>query len=252
MAVELKWGYVDNDNVDQLAIASMLNTVISLTPESDLYGTEACRAIIVTQSGRLRNSQYKGRLPLTIDIAKKVGRYMGGQDGIWKQHLAFDQSPNNQIGDFYDIDQKWQPSAQYTKMYDVGVIWAQSYNTKTMFYPAFQTIYKDSTSVLNSLPTIIACCQLNKFMFRAHANLTGGQYTESQIMDRNNRYINEQVEGKFHKRFDITPNTYITEKDRQLGYSYHCDVTIKAGNMVTVGQFSINADRISAETTASN
>lgn len=247
MATELKWGYVNNDNVDQLAIASMLNTVISLTPESDLYGTEACRAIIVTQSGRLRNSNYNGRLPLTIDIAKKVGRYMGGADGNWKQTYAFDQSPNNQIDDFYDVDQKWQTTENYDKLYDVGVIWAQSYNTKKMFYPMFQTIYNDSTSVLNSLPTIIACCQINKFLFRAYTNITGGQYTEKQIIERNNRFVSQQAEGKFHNRYEITPNTYITERDNVLGYSYHCDVTIKAGMMVTVGQFTINADRLSTD-----
>lgn len=248
MATELKWGYVDNDNVDQLAIASMLNTIISLTPESDLYGTEACRAIIVIQSGRLRNSTYKGRLPLTVDIAKKVGKYMGGQDGNWKQSAAFDQSPNNQIDDFVDIDMKWQPSEQYNKLYDVGVVWAQSYNTKKMFYPMFQTVYKDSTSVLNSLPTIIACCQLNKFLFRSHTNITGGQYTEQQIIERNNRFITQQAEGKFHGRYDISPNTYFTARDRELGYAYHCDVTIKAGMMVTVGQYTVTAERLSTTT----
>lgn len=250
MATELKWGYVDNDNVDQLAIAGMLNTVISLTPESDLYGTEACRAIIVTQSGRLRGSNYKGRLPLTVDIAKKVGRYMGGLDGVWKQMYAFDQSPNNQITDFYDIDKRWQTTEQYEKMYDVGVVWAQSYNTRMMFYPMFQTVYKDSTSVLNSLPTIIACCQINKFMFRAHTNITGGQYTEAQVIERNNRYITQQAEGKFHNRYEITPETYITGHDRVLGYAYHSDVTIKAGMMVTVGQFTVTASRIPTQPAA--
>lgn len=243
MTTELKWGYVDNSTVDQHAIASMLNTIISLTPESDLYGTGACRAVIVTQSGRLRNSDYTGRLPLTIDIAKKVGRYMGGLDGAWKPNYAFDQSPNNQIDDFYDIDNTWHPKEHYDKLWDVGVIWAQNYNRQKQFYPAFQTIYKDDTSVLNSLPTIIACCQINKFMYRAWSNITGGQYTEAQIIDRNNRYINEQIDGKFGKRFEIVPNTYITDKDRQLGYAYHCDVQIKSGNMVTVGQYSISAAR---------
>lgn len=244
MSTELKWGYVDNGKVDHTAIASMLDSIITLTPESDLYGTGTCRALIVTQSGRLRNSNYNGRLPLTIDIAKKVAKYTGGLNGVWKQEYAFDQSPNNQIEDFYDVDNAWQPPSVRDRLWQVGVIWAENYSRNRLFYPAFQTIYKDDSSILNSFPTIIACCQLNKFMYRAWTNISGGVYTNQQIIERSNRSINEQTDGRFHNRFVITPKTYFTKADEQRGYSYHCDVTIQSGNMVTVGQYTINAERL--------
>jgi hypothetical protein len=51
------------------------------------------------------------------------------------------------------------------------------------------------------------------------------------------------TEGRFDDRVIVVPNTYFTDFDEALGYSWSCDITLYLNNMMTVGTFTIIADR---------
>lgn len=236
------WGYVDPNAVDELSAIIALDRSISLYPESALFSTPACRAVIVPQHGVKKNTDYRGRLPLSLDVAEKVARYAGSE--VWKSNAAFDNSPNNHITNFTDINDLYMTDSKAEQYWSIGVIWAQNVDRSRAFYPAFSTVYKDDTSVLRGLPYIMAMCQVWKYAIRSwQINVGNQKLSKQQVIDRSNESINNDVEGKFDGRFNIIPNTYYTPADVARGYSWTCDIRIEGNIMPTVGQYSIKVER---------
>ena len=248
---ERAWGFVDPDTIDEFSAITSLDRLISLTPESTLFNTPALRAVIVPQHGELIDSVYDGRLPLSIDVAEKIAMYAGARNGKWKSDKAFDDHPNNMITRFRDVNNTYLSESTYDQYWEVGVIWAQTANRTQAFYPAFSTVYKDDTSILRGLPFIMATCQIWKYAVRSWMRVTGNQkLTKEQLIDRSNRSIAEDCDGKFDKRFDITPKTYYTPADNQRGYSWTCDIEVKGNVMPTVGTYSLIVQRRDSDSDA--
>lgn len=230
---------------DESSAAIALRTALELQPESELYGTPVCRGIVVAHSGYLANSQYTGLLPLTLDIASKLSGYMGAGIGVWTNGKSPDLSPNNQVLTFKGVNNTYKKPGVYEKDWENGLIWAQSYDTRSIFYPAYQTAYPDDTSVLNSMITMIACVELEKVCQRVWRDLTGNTtLTNDQFVERSNELITARTQGRFDNRFVIIPETFYTEADLQRGYSWSCRVNIYANNMKTVGSFTVVANRM--------
>lgn len=250
-ADENTWQYMPQNTLgEEIAIGAMLSTKAQLYPESELYGTSTCRAVIVGQSGKLADGTWAGWLPLTIDLASKVARYMGAADTYWKPAYAFDRSPVNQVTMFTKVNNTYRSINNANRSWDANIIYVQNYSRERLYYPAFQTVYHDDTSVLNSFITMAACCYLERVAQSTWRDITGGEWTREQVIERSNRLITQRTESRFDGRYIITPNTYHTKADEQRGYSYSADILIQAPSMVTVGQFTIIADRIDNDTGA--
>jgi hypothetical protein len=216
-------------------------------PESELFGTQTCRAVILEQSGNLLNSQYKGLLPLTIELARMVAEFMGASNGVWKRDFGFDESPRNQITMFKSdsVLGTYKDPDIYAKNWDIGLIWAQTFDRKSLFFPQYQTVYNDSTSVLNSLINMAVTVEAEKVCDRAWRRLTGGsKLTAEQFIERSDDLIAELMsEGRFDDRFKIVPRTYFTDIDSELGYAWSTDIEIYMNNMMTVGTYTVIANR---------
>lgn len=235
-----------NTASQEASIATGLKTAARNYPESEIYGTPVCRAIVIGSSGHLINSKYKGLLPLTIEFAQKCARYMSAGNGIWKSGLGFDVPPNNQITMFRDVNSTFKPAAQRNADWEIGLVWVQNFDRRSLFWPAVQTVYDDDSSVLNSAINMIVAVELEKVAQRTWRNLTGiSNLTADQFIERSNRLITEQTEGRFDGRVRIIPETFYTSKDEQRGYSWSCKIHMYAPNMQTVGTYTIVAHRIS-------
>lgn len=240
-----------NTGSEETSIGRRLSDQALLTPESEIYGTKCCRAIVVRQADTLLNSEYTGILPFTMDIAYKVSLYCGRGDGIWDSKYSFTTEPNNQVQLFGQANLTWRTNDEFDADWTAGLIWAQDYNRRALFYPAFQTVYPDDTSVLNSLPTMMACVELEKVAQRTWRDLTGDdKLTEQQYIAKSDRLITERTRGRFDGRFVIQPETYLTPADTQRGFSSSAKIHIYANNAKTVGQTTIVAHRMSDLTTA--
>lgn len=227
------------------SIAVALKNYAALFPESVIDGTAACRAIIIGQTGRLIDNSIPDMLPLTLDFADKVSKYMGASNGRWVSEFSFDESPRNQVSLFRNVSLPWKSEVNYTKDWDAGLVWAQNYDRQSMFFPAFQTVYPDDTSVLNTFMTMAACVELEHVVQRCWRDLTGGsKLTREQFIDRSNQLIVERTRDRFDARYVIIPETFFTEADSARGYSWSCKVHIYANNMMTVGTFTIVAHRM--------
>jgi hypothetical protein len=233
------------------SLAIALRTRIRLYPESEFFGTPASRGVIIGRSGKMLNTQYKKRLPLTIEIAQKAARYMGASDGKWKSVYNFDRAPNNWVTMFTDINIDFSPASVKVKDWAVGLNWVDHFDRRTMYWPAIRTIYDDDTSVLTSFFTVMCGIELQKVGERAHRTFSGSSsLTNQQLTERVNQFVKDNTVGRFDNRFIITPKAHFTAADEQRGYSWTLPILLQAPNMKTVETLYIVADRLPSSSTA--
>ncbi len=244
--VQKVWSWIPpNNEATETAIAGTLRTVASMYPESEVYGTPVCRAVIVGQCGRLINSLYTRKLPLTYELANKVSLFMGSATGIWNADAAYDQRANNKITLMTDINLSWKDENVGEQAWANGLVYAEDYDLKRLFFPAVRTVYNNDTSVLNSSITMFAICHIERVCQGAWRDLTGnGKVTRSKFIMDSNELIEQRLNGVFDDRFIIVIDTFFDEADNSRGFSWGCNVHIYAPNMVTVGRYTIIAHRI--------
>lgn len=237
-----------NTQATESSMGVALSTAAKFHPESALYGTQTCRAAIIGQSGYLINSQYKKLVPMTFEIAYKMGRWAGGGDGIVNERWAPDVSPNNKLELLTRVNCTYKTATVRNKDWVNGVVWAQSYDTQSDFIPAVQTVYTDDTSVLNSLYTVVVAAELQKVCMRVWRDLVGRTgLTKEQFKKKSDQLIVEYgSETRFGGRVRIIPNTFFTKRDDQLGYKVSANINLYANNMISVASFTIVADRMEA------
>lgn len=229
----------------ETSIGFALKTRARMYPESEIYGTSVCRAIVVSQSGYLLNSQYNGLLPMTIELAQKTAAYMGAGNGFWNSNKRYDVTPNNQVKLFKGTNTDFLSDTARSKQWEAGLVWVQSYDTRSLFYPGIQTVYDDDTSIVNSSVNMIIAVDLEKVAEKAWRDLTGiGFLTPEQFVERSDKLIEKLVKGKYDSRVKIVPETYYTKNDSLRGFSWSCNIHMYGANMKTVGSFTIVAKRI--------
>lgn len=231
---------------EESSIAVALRTAARMYPESEVYGTSTCRAIIHGHSGYLLDSPYKKLLPLTIEFAQKCAAYMGAGNGSWISGQAFDMPGNNRVRMFKGVNADWQKYNVRSRDWDNGLVWVQNYDRRSLFWPGVQTAYDDDTSVLNAAANMFIAVELQKVALRTWRDLTGISYlTNDQFIERSDGLIKEKSDGRFDGRVVIVPETFYTANDEQRGYSWSCNIHMYAPNMKTVGTFTVVAHRMS-------
>ena len=230
------------------SMAVALNTAAHFYPESALYGTSVCRAIIVGQSGYLINSAYKKLVPMTFEVAYKLSRYASASSGIVNERWAPDVSPNNKLELITGVNGTWKSAAVRNKDWATGLVWAQTYDTSSNFIPALQTAYDDDTSVINSVLTVMIASELQKVAMRVWRDMVGrNDLTKDQFIKLSNKLILEYGSAtRFGNRVVIVPDTHFTVRDNQRGYSASAKINLYANNMTTVTSFTVVADRMEA------
>jgi hypothetical protein len=227
------------------SLAVALRTRLQMYPESEYFGTSTMRGMIVGRNGKMKNTQYTKRLPLTLEIAYKAAAYMGAGNGRWKPGFAFDAAPASQVALFTDINVTFTPAPARNKDWDAGLVWVQSYDRRSFFFPALKTVYDKDTSVLNSFFTALACVELQKVGERSWRRFTGSaNLTNAQLVERVNQFVVDNTIGRFDGRFTIEPETYFTAADIARGYSWSLRIKIYAPNLKTVATLSLEAHRI--------
>ena len=237
---------ISSDAAGEHSTAVALRTKLMMYPESDYFGTATCRGVIVGRSGVLINSQYTGRLPLTIELAVMAAKFAGAGDGKWKPEVLFDRAPNNEIKLFKDISITFSPAKQRVKDWTVGLNYPMSFTRKTLYFPAIKTVYDNDTSVLTSFFAMMVCCELQKIGERTHRHFSGSvSLTNAQLIERVNKDVLRQSAGRFAGLVQIVPNAYISDGDDARGYSWTLPIEAYFNNMKTVMSLSLQVYRMS-------
>jgi hypothetical protein len=233
------------------SLAEALSTAISMYPESTYYGTGVCRGMVVAQCGKLMGSPIKYPLPLSLEVARKASAYMGAGNGVWKQEKMFDRAPGNIVTDFAEVTNTFRPASLRHSSWRAGLTWAESYNRTSLFFPAFQTVFTDDTSILNSFTTMMVCVELQKVGERSHREFTGSRdLTNAQIASRVDEFILENTRDRFGAGYVIKSNTFFTEADLARGYSWTTEITLYGPNMKTVSTQTVITRRVEDLATA--
>jgi len=229
----------------ETSLAISLRTRLQMFPESSTFGTPATRGHIMGRSGRYLESKWKTPLPLTIDLAEKFAAYMGAGNGYWERSKNPEGAPNSIVQNFAKINVTFTPVSTRNKDWDAGLMWAQSYDTKRSFIPAYKSIYNDDTSIFTSTITNFALAELETVAEHSWRNHTGISFmTDDEICDSIDREIRENVAQRFDNRYVIIPQSTITGRDKQRGFSWRTNIKLYANNMKTVGTYSIEGFRM--------
>ena len=230
---------------EESSMAIALRAAARMYPESEIYGTKTCRAIIVGHSGYLINSKYKGLLPLTIELAAKCANYMGASNGQFKPGLGFDMNPYNQVSMFKNVNCTFKKAEVRNRDWDNGLVWVQYFDRRSLFFPAVQTVYDDDTSVINGAINMMIAVELQKVSQRTWRELTGiSRLTADQFVDRSDKLIAKKCKDRFDNRVIIVPETYYTDADNDRGYSWSTKIHMYANNMKTVGTMTVVPHRM--------
>lgn len=229
---------------EEYSLAISLKTRLQAYPESVYYGTKTARGLVMGRSCKVRNSQYKGRLPLTIELAIKAATMMGAANGKWNTTYKFDSAPGSILENVYDVSVPWVPATVRNRNWDAGLNFPLRYDRERFFFPALKTVYEDDTSVLTSFFTAMAICYINKVTEAVWREMTGNMtLTRLQFVDKTNSEFSERVKDKFGGIYTVIPEAMFTEKDATRGFSWTLPVSIYAPNMKTVMTTYVKAYR---------
>ncbi len=231
---------------DESSLAVALKTRLQMYPESEYFGTSTMRGVVVPRYGEMINTQYRKKLPLTIELAAKAAAYMGASSRLWDSTENFEGAPGNRVTLFTDISNTWTPAHVRNKDWENGLVAVLDYDRSEACFPAYKTVYDNDTSVLNSFVTVSAIAELQKIGEEVWKELSGrSDLTEGQLIKQVEDRYNAKTTNLFDNRYVITPRAYFTADDRARGYSWTTEVTIYSPTMYTVQKLIVVARRIS-------
>jgi hypothetical protein len=217
-----------------LALALRLREIIRMNPESDYFGTATFRGMIIGGSGIIRNSTWRRRSTLAMDLIVKFAKYMGSSEGKMKTINRFSRAPGNVITLMKDVSLPWVPASRRIAKWDAGLNLPLHYDTRNLFWPGLQTVADDDT-VLNSPLAALAVAYLNKVAHKAWREFTGtDDLSDSQLEAAINEFIVEDVFGRFDGRYIIEPDAYHSAADNARGTSWSLPINLAAADLKTV------------------
>jgi hypothetical protein len=230
---------------EELSRCQALMADLRAFPESILYGTGVCRAEIILQTGRLANGNYLKPVPQVIDYATRWADFAGAATGIMRAGRDIDKAGNKRVTAVRDLNVTFFNTRMQSELWNNGGTYSLTYDRRSQYYPAIQSVYTDKTSVLVSPITVHICCDIIRLMRLVHAEFSGDStLTAGQLIERCEDMTQELVNGRYNDRVNITPEFYYTEGDIERGYSWHGRVRVEANNVRTVMVFDLETQRM--------
>ena len=222
----VKVPYMNSDDTDR-AIALELSNAAFMHPESEVFGTTVCRALVLGHAGQLMTEYPKPWVPLTYDFAHKVSRFMGA--AAWRDQYAFDLEGRKEVEILQRVNNTWKTPMGYDDSWDKNLIYVQYGDRRNLFYPQYQTVYRDDTSVLNNAFAMMACCSLQWLHFQTWRELTPtGSMSDEMLIQTSDQKLAQKVQGRFNGRFVIVPETTLTASDIENNRSWHASYKLYA------------------------
>lgn len=232
---------------EEHSLAVMLRTHAQMYPESDYFGTNTVRALIMGRYGYLRDSQWSKKMPVAIELAVMAAKMMGAADGRWKEAATFDRRPNNELTmfDAATINVTYTSPEARNKDWDVGLNFVANATRQTLYFPALKTVYDNDTSVLTSFFNMMACVEIQKVGDRVHRMYSGNvRLSDEQLVQRVNDEFLKMTNGRFAGLCRVVPKAQLTDADMLRGFSWSLPVEAYFNNMKTVQVMDIRAYRM--------
>ena len=136
---------------------------------------------------------------------------------------------------FKNVNATYKPQNVYVNDWDAGLVWVQNFDRRSLFFPAIQTVYDDSTSTLNSAINMFIVAEVEKVAERAWRQLTGNsKLTADQFIERSDDLIADMTQGRFDDRVIVVPRTEFTDIDEELGYAWSTTIELHENCVVLI------------------
>lgn len=239
-----------NTPAEDSSLGAVLRNVLQLVPESEFYGTGACRGIVMKHAGEYLGSLYEGILPFSVGFAAKLAVYMGTGRNM-RSGFAPNIGQRRLVTDYINHNAKFRHVVPRNTDWQNGITSAEPWDhNRQVFFPGLQTVYHDNTSVLRSFFPMVICCHLTRLgdlawrMFTGDDRSTAGEYT-----DQVDGFLEDEIKDRYDSRADITPKSFYTAADTRRGYSYQTEIEGLFDGEKTVQALTIIAGRrVAAET----
>lgn len=233
----------DDENVR----GELLQQRITLTPESEYYGTKAFRAMIFGQAGKLLQAGYPYFVSPSIQYAAMCARFMGAANGKWNKTANPNVGENKKIFMFKSLTNTYADEVNRDKAWGACINKARDFDTSSYFWEALTTVYEDKTSVLINPNMAWAANTLYKVCHKVWQKFVGDDTrTPDQLVKDSDNEIDSEVSsrGIFADIVQVVPVTEITPDDSVRGFTWHTTVRMGGNNMRLVGVYTIEANRM--------
>lgn len=144
--------------------ATMLNTRISMIPESETYKSHACRASINLWNARVIDEVTWNRFSLNLDTMYAFAVAGGGEDGKMYASLMPDHEGNRVLRIMHDPLVEFEADDPAANNLTNGSITVTPITTTQFCRPALPTVYDNVNSVLKDLTNVWKCVCVEKIL----------------------------------------------------------------------------------------
>lgn len=214
------------------SIVKSLSAELKLAPESDYYGTNTCRAMILVGTGD--ETKNGVRYPLIYDLAVKILKFMGASDRRWITNERPDIPENHNVELLKHVKPTFIPPSIQDSLWSSGVTYVEP-GDNCYFYPALKTIYDDDTSALNSLVNILPIPYLERVACETWKECVGKAGESNAVfINKVERVASRKLINAFGGIVTVSPYCIIDEFDNQTGYTWHLEFHVSAYTMKTI------------------
>lgn len=230
---------------EEVSRAISLMAGMRANPESTLYGTPACRGVLVMQTGKWAQGGLRKPVPQIIDFAVSWAQMSGAANGRMTDGQNFDAYPNNEVNLISDINVDYFDLRVQNTLNRNGATYSLNKDMNTRYYPLLRSVYNDDTSVLLSPITVSICTDLIRLAYIVHAEHSGNASLSKEQLAQscNNRLLELISGGRYNGRVTVIPETTFTKEDDLRGYSWHFKLTVQANNPRSVMIFDLETQR---------
>lgn len=230
-----------------ISMSTAVRSDCLLTPESELYGTPACRGEVFGQSGLLNDTNVKAIVPATLWIMQKRAQYHNTT--FIKNTVK--GSPNNNVTIFRKWN--WTPFTKDQRQlnWDNGINYFQYADMQTLFYPDIRTIYTEETSMLSETTYTDAIVYLMYMIDKTWAEHSGRTIPSNQLYDLVTKAIEGKAYAAFGNLFTVTATMYQTEAEALAGFIHHIQVVMTGYSPTRVWEADIIVRRENLDSAAS-
>lgn len=209
-------------NMDEaVSVAAAIRARCAITPESELYGTDALRATIFAQAGYVNDTSVKTIIPMTFWAAERRSTFHNATyiKGSWAA------SPQNIVDIYRDVNFIPYSQTQKQLLWDGAANYMQYKTMNSKFMPSVRSIYKDTTSLLSDDEFTDACIYLKYIADFVWTENVSRKMPFLALADKVQKEINSYGYKAFGSLYTVTSRVYLSAEDQ----SNHDTVSIEIG-----------------------
>ena len=232
-----------------ISVGTYLRTQAMLTPESELYGTQACRAQLFIQSGHLNDKNYTELVPYSFWLCERRCTFQNAT--FIKGDLGPD--PNNRVTLFRDVNFIPYSKTQKELCFKNALNYCEHGRMDRHFFASVQSVYKNKTSMLADVWFVDAVIYLKYIIDWAWADTANASMPLPALSQLVTTKIRDAAVTAFGSKYTLTEcEFYQTEEEALLGTTYHvrCVLVGDSPNLIWNSDIIVRRSNLNADGTA--